>query len=219
MTVGNLFVGSNSTFRIFGDAIDTLTVLTNAIIQPGGLINGDGLGGPNPFPNGAQDRNLTGGGGSYAGIGGNSLSNALGGTAVVELPSAPASLGNPGGHTGGGGGGGLRMIVDGALQLDGGISVQGYPGTNLNSGGGSGGSVWLSVTNFSGAGFISVNGGRQRSGGGGGGGRMAINYVTNSFTGTFTSYGGLWHELRRSRNSLYQLKFLGDGKKSAGVRG
>ncbi len=63
------------------------------------------------------------------------------------------------------------------------------------SGGGSGGSVWLTVGTLAGAGTISANGGMGNGfglwgGGGGGGGRIAIQYGVNLFFGTTSARGG-----------------------------
>jgi hypothetical protein len=196
LAFGNLFIGSNSTFIVPSATSQLLlTVSTNATIQSGGALSDDGvsLGGPGP----GQTFNLTGGGGGYGGMGGNSLSNALGGNAFSDSFASPSSSGSRGGNgfnsgLGGNGGGALRISVNGTLQLDGKISTDGATAPSINAGGGSGGSVYLTVGKIQGAGLISANGGAgNSSGGGGGGGRIAVSYSTNnSFVGTFSAHGG-----------------------------
>src|SRR5208283_4980511 len=60
------------------------------------------------------------------------------------------------------------------------------------SGGGSGGSIWLTGLTLSGAGSIAANGGSGEPihGGGGGGGRISWEVTASSFTGVTTAYGG-----------------------------
>src|SRR5690625_2465323 len=79
-------------------------------------------------------------------------------------------------------GGGVVRISAGHVLLDGSISADGH---SVWRGGGSGGSVWLTVRELSGSGVISANGGQGGSGGssqvgsGGGGGRIAVYYQLN----------------------------------------
>ena len=85
--------------------------------------------------------------------------------------------------------------MSGALRLDGRVSADGISGSAVGAGGGSGGSIWLTVAQLSGAGILSVNGGNggAASDGGGGGGRLAVEYTaaqTNPFTGLMSAYGG-----------------------------
>ncbi len=86
------------------------------------------------------------------------------------------------------------MTVTGALVISGKISANGNPGTGQCSGGGAGGSIWLTAGVISGNGTISANGGAGEpslgGGGGGGGGRIALYPTTNLFTGLTTAYGG-----------------------------
>ena len=138
----------------------------------------------------------TGGGGGHGGYGGSSLSNALGGAVMSDSITQPTGVGSRGGGgsqgLGGNGGGALELIVNGALQLDGRISADGVSTNSLNSGGGSGGSIWLKVGKLSGAGSVSANGGPANNiGGGGGGGRVAIWCNTNTFTGAVAARGGV----------------------------
>ena len=61
-----------------------------------------------------------------------------------------------------------------------------------DSGGGSGGSIWIGAGNLVGAGTISATGGAGDlfGGGGGGGGRIAIYCPSNQFTGSYDISGG-----------------------------
>lgn len=62
----------------------------------------------------------------------------------------------------------------------------------MNSGGGSGGSIWINCVYFNGRGHLSTNGGDgNEQGGGGAGGRITVNYQEGSFHSDQTSaYGG-----------------------------
>ena len=78
------------------------------------------------------------------------------------------------------------MTVNGALLVNGRISANGRPGLALGSGGGSGGSVWLTAGTLAGGGVISANGGAGNElGGGGGGGCISLQYGVNTFGGRF----------------------------------
>lgn len=193
---GNLFVGSNGTFQAGYSSLLTLTVSSNAIIQSGGLLTFDGGNATGVSGNG-QTLNSTGGGGSYGGIGGTSLSNAAGGPAIFDTFTSPESNGGRGGAgfnggAGGNGGGSWSISVNGTLQLDGKISAEGVTGSGLNSGGGAGGSIQLSVGTLAGSGRLSVNGGAANgpAGGGGGGGRIALYFSSDLFAGSLTAFGG-----------------------------
>jgi hypothetical protein len=118
---------------------------------------------------------LDGHGGTYGGQGG--LSEFLPCGAFDE----PFQLGLPGGTSsknGSRGGGGV--FVEGPegvpvleVNIDGVIDVSGANGT-VNSGGGSGGSVYLHSLELKGDGKIKANGGDSLDTGGGGGGRIAL---------------------------------------------
>lgn len=104
---------------------------------------------------------------------------------------------------GGAGGGALRIIVKGTVQLAGSIQADGSAGAadtdcpyDQGTGGGAGGSVWLSAQTVQGAGTISTLGGagvydaEGRWGGGGSGGRIAIYGDTTNFSGQIRTEGG-----------------------------
>ena len=72
------------------------------------------------------------------------------------------------------------------------MSANGANGINDRSGGGAGGSIWLTCQNLSGAGVLSANGGagEPSQGGGGGGGRISLNFAANTFSGLTPARGG-----------------------------
>lgn len=200
-TIGTLLVASNGWVSV-GNQI--LTVTGNATIQAGGGITADGKGNPGGVGPGAGRSSSTpsgsiGGGGGYGGYGavGGAPSgySANGGNAYGSV-TEPADPGSGGGFysnplMGGAGGGAIRLHVTGVLQLDGRISAAGNPGTAPNAGGGSGGTVALTVGTLTGSGVISANGGTGNSlGGGGGGGRIALVCGAYDFSGGVSAYGG-----------------------------
>jgi hypothetical protein len=79
------------------------------------------------------------------------------------------------------------------IELDGLLSVRGSNGTGLNSGGGSGGSVLIECTNFTGYGEVNSQGGDgQGLGSGGAGGRISVLIrFKHKFAGKYKAYGGL----------------------------
>jgi hypothetical protein len=194
----SLLIGSNSTWIIVEDGF--LNIQSNATIQAGGALSVPA----NVVQGLAPGQSLGirgGGGGGHGGYGGASISNAMGGTVTSDSITSPTGRGSFGGsgspnvglpNFGGNGGGALQLTVNGILQVDGQISANGGTAiSNLNSGGGSGGSLWLQARTLSGGGSVSANGGAANNlGGGGGGGRVALWYNTNRFTGTMTARGG-----------------------------
>jgi hypothetical protein len=78
------------------------------------------------------------------------------------------------------------------MRVDGSVTANGADGVHERSGGGSGGSIWLSARTFTGNGVISANGGagEPAQGGGGGGGRISLWYNTNGFSGISFARGG-----------------------------
>jgi len=175
-----------------------LTVTGNVEVATGGFItaNGRGFGGNTGTGNGGETgTTLTGAGASHGGYGGLSSSNAPGGIAygVFNQPSALGSGGGQGvGGVGGAGGGAIKLTVLGTALINGVISVNALNATNSRSGGGSGGSIWLTTQTLAGTGTITAHGGNGEPihGGGGGGGRIAIYSDTNDFTGVVAAYGG-----------------------------
>jgi hypothetical protein len=202
-TVGNLLVASNGWVNT---ANQTLTITGNATVQAGGGIIADGTGNTSGLGTGAGrsygvNYDYIGGGGGYGGYGasGGVTTFAYGGN-VYGSATAPVDLGSGGGGytstsglsaPGGAGGGAIRLNVTGALQVDGRVSARGLAGNGPSAGGGSGGSIYLTVGTLAGAGLISANGGVGNAlGGGGGGGRIAVVYTANTFSGLMSAYGG-----------------------------
>ena len=107
----------------------------------------------------------------------------------------PDHLGSGGGSgrgSGGQGGGSLHWRIGQTLELDGLVSLKGLDGKGVDSGGGSGGSLWIECTNITGYGTVNVIGGSGTSqGGGGAGGRVAIHIrFKHKFAGIYEAYGG-----------------------------
>jgi hypothetical protein len=210
----NLTVSSNSSLG-FGPSVGevSLTVLSNLTIQPGGIIalDGQGYGANNGSGHGTAATNSPGAGGGAGHGGYGSLGNqitAFGGGSydAITEPELPGSGGGSTGATGSAGGGALHLTVDGTLADDGTISANGKPGIVSGAGGGSGGSLWLSVGTLSGAGIISVDGGSGEyfgGGGGGAGGRIATYFNTNKFTGTISASGGAGPFLAGGAGTIY----------------
>ncbi len=205
-TLNSLLVGSNA-FVSFGSTV--LTITSNAIIDLGGAVGADGAGfaaGQGPgygrgayyvtyYVNGA-------GGGGYGGCGGSSIVPLAFGGQSYGSPSNPVEKGSGGGYyatqpkdNSGSGGGAIHIAVGGLLVCNGRISANGNAGSVNSGGGGSGGSIWLTVGALAGGGVISANGGAGDgfglySGGGGGGGRVMIEHGANFFFGSIAAYGG-----------------------------
>ena len=175
-----------------------LIVSGDVEVEAGASINADGRGysGNNGSGNGGETGGPpSGGGGAHGGNGGLSSSNALGGVAYGAI-STPSNLGSGGGFgstgMGGAGGGLIRLNVRSNVTIHGMVSANGQNGVNSRSGGGAGGSIWITAQSLTGNGTISANGGNGEPvhGGGGGGGRIALTVATNLFTGTIPAYGG-----------------------------
>jgi hypothetical protein len=173
----------------------TLSVVGNATLERGAMILADGLGyGPATGPGAGSNFQTPKAGGSHAGLGGfNPGPNSYG---TVTAPTSWGSGGANGSGSssqapfGGAGGGAVNLNVNGRLTLDGRISASAAAG-GLNSGGGAGGSVRLTVGTLSGTGAIAANGGGGNgTAGGGGGGRVAIHFKTNLFAGAVAALGG-----------------------------
>jgi hypothetical protein len=165
-----------------------LTV-TDLTINSGGTINvnGQGYSGGN-----GPGVGTSGGGGGYGGMGGYTT----GGNTYGSF-TAPNNIGSSGaGSASGAGGGAIKITVSGNLSNSGTISANGNNSTSCcSNGGGSGGSVWIVFTGgsstWSGNGSITANGGTTSwsNTGNGGGGRIAITgYVTDTHSGTTSTY-------------------------------
>ena len=175
-----------------------LSVTGNVEVDVGGAINANGKGyggGAGPGAGLSAGNPQDGSGAGYGGIGGMSSSNAMGGTTYGSF-AQPTDLGSGGGAsyvgTGGAGGGAVQVSAGGTFIINGTISADGANGTNSRSGGGAGGSIWITAQLVSGSGAISAQGGagEPTHGGGGGGGRIAIQCDANTFAGSAAAYGG-----------------------------
>src|SRR5204863_7160226 len=86
----------------------------------------------------------------------------------------------------------IRLSVGGTLDIEGRLTANGNAGIQDDSGGGSGGSIWVSAGKLTGTGSIRADGGDGDlyAGGGGGGGRLAIYSPANTFTGLVSVAAG-----------------------------
>ncbi len=187
---GGLLTGSS------GQTTLDLLVFGNVVVAPGGVIAVDGRGFAQAAgPGAGLSIEETGSGAGYGGVGGASAT-APGG-ASYGSSNQPVDFGSGGGFGSGGplggsaGGGALRLNVGGILTVDGQLSADGEPGLQDNSGGGSGGSLWVTAGTLAGSGLFSADGGAGElyGGGGGAGGRIALYYQTNIYFGRATASG------------------------------
>ncbi|MFA5077461.1 MAG: LamG-like jellyroll fold domain-containing protein, partial [Candidatus Micrarchaeia archaeon] len=200
----DIIVLANSSIAGFPNiSVANLTVESQALINSSGLGYGPGLG-PGAGANGSCCGGGTGGGG-YGGNGGNGLNDYAGGPAYGDV-IAPYEIGSGGGAvgdgTGGIGGGKIVISVSERLALEGAIHAEGLNSSHYSTwaqgtGGGSGGSVWITASELNGTGTISVAGAKGSTysgggywGGGGSGGRVSVSYVTNTFSGLVNLSGG-----------------------------
>lgn len=197
LTNGNVTIKSNGLLtHLSGQTGFDLTALNNFVIEAGGKLDLGGKGhGAVSGPGAGQTSVVIGGGGGGGGHGGTGGNDDGAGGGCYDSVVAPVQLGSGGGDgflsPGGSGGGLVRLKVLGALQVDGILGADGVAGIGSGySGGGAGGSLYLTVGTLSGRGAITANGGASTRGGGGGGGRVAVLYGTNNFIGTLAAYGG-----------------------------
>jgi hypothetical protein len=197
LTFRDLLIASNGFFSLSGQQI---TVTRDATVQLGGGIVADSRGYAGGQGQGAgrftSNSGLVGSGGTHGGFGGGGFGITQTGIYYdsITQPSMSGSGGgvNPLFPAGSEGGGIVRLDVAGNLRVDGRISADGDDGLSQGTGGGAGGSIWLTAGGLSGSGVISASGGAGNGlGGGGGGGRIAIYpQSSNSFTGTIKAWGG-----------------------------
>jgi len=203
---GNLIVAGNA---VVGPAeLDTSLVLTvtgTATINPDSQIAAHGRGFLPGQGQGAGPASPTdSAGGGHAGAGGDNDLGHEGGDTYGFIRQ-PVAMGSGGGLSGGGtiggspGGGVVRLIVNGLLTNNGVIgsdSINGLNGSGgFRSGGGAGGSVWVTCNSLGGSGAFTAFGGSRTccGAGGGGGGRIALDFTTSTFTGTYSARGGEGH--------------------------
>jgi hypothetical protein len=118
-----------------------------------------------------------GSGGGHIGRGG--LWNAPASTSFGSV-TRPAEAGGGGGQEFSEGGGVVRIRADRAI-VDGAISAD---GTTYGTGGGAGGSIWITARELGGAGTVSARASGDSGRGGGGGGAIALEYESVAGTGT-----------------------------------
>jgi hypothetical protein len=207
--INNLNLAAGSTFTVPAARSNLfLGVLKNAQVAGSLIVDTLGYEQANG-PGAGTSLNNQGSGGGHGGAGGNAANGAAGGVTNGSA-APPVDFGSGGGsgvnHLTGGsaGGGAVRLSVGGILNLDGTISANGDYGWQDNSGGGSGGSIWISASSFSGAGLLSAFGGNGDlwNGGGGGGGRIAICSPTNLFAG-FTNVSGGFGAVNGSPGTIF----------------
>ena len=158
------------------------------------------------FAQGHESESGPGAGGRYQSSGTGAGHGGYGGLTTGNLGAWYGSALNPNGTGSGGGsssygaggkgGGYLRLEIVRRLFLEGTITANGISGEATNSGGGSGGGMWISADDILGNGFITSRGGNGHgAGGGGSGGRIAI-YLQKpmSFEGTLNAEGGSGHQ-------------------------
>jgi hypothetical protein len=191
--LSNLNIGSGSVISsVAAQSNLVIAALQNIAVSAGGAINLDNKGFTQTNGSGAGASLANqGAGGGYGGIGGDSSSGAAGGTNYGSA-TQPVDFGSGGGlgsgpaSGGSEGGGAIRLMAGGTLSVDGTITVNGDLGLQDDSGGGSGGSVWITAGALTGSGAIFAIGGDGDfyNGGGGSGGRIAI-YAPSNF-GSFS---------------------------------
>ena len=128
-------------------------------------------------------------GGSYGGVAGGATDRKPYGSLFT-----PTDLGSGGGGSEGGSGGGfLHLKIGRRCHIDGTVKSYGHSATGSNSGGGSGGSVFVESYNFSGHGVLDASGGDGiGSGNAGSGGRIALHIsAKNIYGGQYLAHGGV----------------------------
>ena len=197
LLLSNLFLNSGGAFTCLSTQTNLdVSVLGNAIIDSNSVMAVDAKGfGAGSGPGAGLVSNYIGSGASYGGNGG--ASSVSPGGAIYGTAQQPVDRGSGGGSGVGGGrgsegGGAIRLAVGGTLTVNGRLSAEGGAGLQDDSGGGSGGSLWLMAGAIAGTGAIVAGGGDGElySGGGGGGGRIAIYAPVHGFSGLVSAAGG-----------------------------
>lgn len=194
LTVGRLEVNFGAVIQ--GSWLDIKA--SDVIIHPGATLDLSAQGHESDKGPGAGGRYQSDGtGAGHGGYGGLSSGNLGTWYGSALNPNDTGSGGGSSSYGAGGiGGGYLHLTVVRILKLEGTISVTGTSGDALNSGGGSGGSVWISADDILGNGLVTAKGGDGKgAGGGGSGGRVGI-YLQKpmSFEGLLHAQGGSGQE-------------------------
>lgn len=182
-----------------------LVILGGLTVESGGEIFGDHRGYPSDAGPGAGVGGITSScssGGGHGGSGGRTrydCTDLEGGRSYGSI-TEPSDMGSGGAqdnsYLGGRGGGAIRMDIAGDFVLDGRATTTGQNAIGTESGGGAGGSVWITCDTFSGTGLMTADGGDANLvyAGGGAGGRIAVYAATSaSHSGTFRASGGNAH--------------------------
>ncbi len=194
--------------NLLGQRYSIMTLsAANITIDADSKINASGAGYPGgdsttqngSGPGGSKANQYGTAGGGNGGKGGDSypIANYAGGT-WHNSSFEPLDLGSGAGYdtyatyVGGSGGGAIKITATNKLIFDGNIDVSGKsPPSNYITGGGAGGSIYITTNNITGTGTLTANGGAGggtggfwNPGGGGGGGRIAVYYNTTNWTTT-----------------------------------
>jgi hypothetical protein len=157
-------------------------------------------------------------GGSHGGQGGKDRPGEVDSYAKDTYDSviAPTNIGSGGWASGvrqNEGGGAIKLTVGGTLDVDGTIAADGGEENTTLTGGGAGGSVWVTATNLTGSGAIRANGGDapNSSNGtcsGGGGGRIAVILTGSDTFGSvdIEAYGGDGTNQDGAAGTIYRQK-------------
>lgn len=189
LTVGLLRIKYQGEMRINHGEIDS----SWAWVESRGRILLEGTGFESEFGPGAGLTSLRiGTGAGHGGEGGSHVARTGAWYGSILRPNHLGSGGGNGRGTGGRGGGLLHWRIGQTIELDGLVSLRGLNGTGINSGGGSGGSLFMECTNITGYGTMTVTGGSGHGrGGGGAGGRVSIHIrFKHKFSGLYEAYGG-----------------------------
>jgi phosphodiesterase/alkaline phosphatase D-like protein len=204
-TFGTLTIASGGTLTLDGNQVTdsgngtggTINA-TTLTIDSGGTLTANAKGhNCTSGPSGGMGQAGTSsrhGGGAYGGAGavGSPTYGSPAGGVSYGSTTTPTTLGsayktqssNCSGTTHGGGA--IRLVVSGALTVNGTLSANG------STGGASGGSIYTTSDSLAGSGTISATGGStgDSESGGGGGGRIALYYATKTYSGTPSIAGG-----------------------------
>ncbi len=197
-TAGDLRLDSGAHLYCFADpdrgGIPEI-LCRDLVVSTGAEILGDGRGyGGTRGPGSVSGSGTAPNGGGGHGGGGGVASNGRAGGVPYGSTEEPREPGSGGGAThqdanGETGGAGLRIAAKRHVLVNGLVSANGSPGRLLssdrNTGGGAGGSIWLSCVTFAGTGgVVRAEGGdgavNVQASGGGGGGRIAVHYDTTA---------------------------------------
>ena len=160
-------------------------------VATGGRITADELGYPSGEGPGAPSDYA---GAGHGGFGGRDFSKGgVSGSPYGDV-YIPSTLGSGDGYSSCAGGGAFYLKVNNTLDVDGIVTADG------GNFGCSGGSIRIDTQTLSGEGTIRANGGGD-SYGGGSGGRIALEVLTNNFTGSVEAFGGdNWDSYDDERN-------------------